>query len=107
MTSLPAALFIVDIIKENIALAEAKRVGIPAIAMVDTNCNPDNIDYPIPANDDAIKAIKLICSKIADAVVEAQTSLATAPSEEEPEESVGESEATEISEPLIPTSNDG
>ncbi|HUV46096.1 MAG TPA: 30S ribosomal protein S2, partial [Dehalococcoidia bacterium] len=74
MTSLPAALFIVDITQERIALAEAKRVGIPIIAVVDTNCNPDDIDYPIPANDDAIKAIKLICSKIADSVIEAQIS---------------------------------
>ena len=70
MTSLPSALFIVDPTKENIALEEAKRLEIPVVAIVDTNCNPDNIDYPIPANDDAIRAIKLVCSKIADAVVE-------------------------------------
>lgn len=70
MTALPGALFIVDLTKERIALAEAKKVGIPVIAIVDTNCNPDNIDYPIPANDDAIKAIRLMCSKIADAVLE-------------------------------------
>jgi small subunit ribosomal protein S2 len=73
MTNLPDALFIVDPIKENIALAEAKRVGIPVVAIVDTNCNPANIDHPIPANDDAIRAIKLICSKIADAVIEGKT----------------------------------
>ncbi len=107
MTSLPAALFIVDITKENIALAEAKRVGIPIIAIVDTNCNPDDIDYPIPANDDAIKAIKLLCSKIADSVIEAQTSQAVIPTEEEPEEGVEELEATETTEPLIFTPNDG
>ncbi|HEX76183.1 MAG TPA: 30S ribosomal protein S2 [Dehalococcoidia bacterium] len=70
MTTLPGALFIIDPTKERIALAEAKKVGIPVVAIVDTNCNPANIDYPIPANDDAIKAIKLICSKIADAVLE-------------------------------------
>ena len=70
MTALPSALFIIDPIKEKIALAEAKRMGIPVVAIVDTNCNPDDIDYPIPANDDAIRAIKLVCSKIADAVLE-------------------------------------
>jgi small subunit ribosomal protein S2 len=72
MTSIPGALFIVDPTKEKIALAEAKKVGIPVVAIVDTNCNPDGIDYLIPANDDAIKAIKLMCSKIADAVLEAK-----------------------------------
>ena len=70
MTSLPDALFIIDPTKEGIALAEARRVAIPVVAIVDTNCNPDDIDYPIPANDDAIRAIKLITSKIADAIIE-------------------------------------
>ncbi len=70
MTTLPGALFIVDTTKEKIALAEAKKVGIPLVAIVDTNCDPSSIDCLIPANDDAIKAIKLICSKIADAVLE-------------------------------------
>jgi small subunit ribosomal protein S2 len=70
MTSLPAALFIVDPPKEKNALAEAKRMGIPVVAIADTSCNPDEIDYPIPANDDAIRAIKLICNKIADSVME-------------------------------------
>ncbi len=73
MTTLPAALFIADPIKDRIALAEANKLDIPVVAIVDTNCNPDNIDYPIPANDDAIKAIRLICSKIADAVMEGKT----------------------------------
>ena len=72
MTTLPDALFIVDPAKERIAIAEAQRVGIPIIAMVDTNCNPDEIDAPIPSNDDAIRAIKLIVSKVADAVIEAR-----------------------------------
>jgi small subunit ribosomal protein S2 len=69
MTTLPAALFIVDPIKDRIAFLEAKRMDIPVIAIVDTNCDPAGIDYPIPANDDAVKAIKLICSKIADAII--------------------------------------
>ncbi|MBE9469961.1 MAG: 30S ribosomal protein S2 [Chloroflexi bacterium] len=70
MTSLPGALFIVDPIKDKIALVEARNTGIPVVSIADTNCNPVNIDYPIPANDDAIKAIKLVCSKMADAVLE-------------------------------------
>ncbi len=69
MTTLPGALFIVDPIKDKIAFTEAKRMDIPVVAISDTNCNPDSIDYPIPANDDAVKAIKLICSKIADAII--------------------------------------
>lgn len=69
MTSLPSALFVIDISKEVVALAEAKRMKIPIVAIVDTNCNPDGIDYAIPGNDDAVRAIKLICSKIADAVL--------------------------------------
>jgi len=70
MTTLPGALFITDPIKDKIAFTEAKKLGIPVIAIADTNCNPDGIDYPIPANDDAVKAIKLISNKIADAVIE-------------------------------------
>lgn len=70
MTRLPSALYIVDPKKEHIAVAEARRLEIPIVAMVDTNCDPDEIDYPIPANDDAIRAIRLITSKIADAYLE-------------------------------------
>jgi len=77
MTALPAALFIVDPTKEKIALAEAKRMSIPVVGIVDTNCNPDDIDHPIPANDDAIRAVKLICTKIADAVLEGKAGMAT------------------------------
>ncbi len=73
MTSLPSTLFIVDTVKEKIALAEAKRIGIMVVAVADTNSNPEDIDYPIPANDDAIRAVKLVCSKIADAVIEGKT----------------------------------
>jgi len=101
MTSLPTVLFIVDPTKEKIALAEAKRVDIPVVAMVDTNCNPDDIDYAIPANDDAVKTIKLICSKIADAVIEGKTGGATIPGEGEEEEKFEELEEAEAAEPLI------
>lgn len=70
MTALPGAIFIVDPTKEKIALNEAQKVGVKLVATVDTNCNPDGIDYIVPANDDAIKAIKVICSRIADAALE-------------------------------------
>ena len=73
MTALPSALYIVDTTKEDIAVAEAVRSGIPIVSLVDTNCNPDVIDYPIPSNDDAIRAIKLITAKMADAVLEGLT----------------------------------
>jgi small subunit ribosomal protein S2 len=105
MTSLPQALFIVDPTKERIALAEAKRVGIPVVAMVDTNCNPEEIDYPIPANDDAIRAIKLICSKIADAVIEGKTGEAVVPGEVA-KEGAEKPEGMELAEPLIFTPDD-
>jgi small subunit ribosomal protein S2 len=106
MTSLPGALFIVDPVKERIALAEAKRVGIPVVAMVDTNCNPDDIDYPVPSNDDAIRAIKLICSKIADAVIEGKTGEAAILIAEEQGEGLEEVEVAETTEPIIFTPGD-
>lgn len=70
VTRLPGALFIVDATKERIAIAEGRRMGIPIVAIADTNCDPNEIDYPIPANDDAIRAVRLLCSKMADAVTE-------------------------------------
>ena len=70
MDAVPGAVFIVDPKKEKIAIAEAKRLLIPVVAIVDTNCDPDEVEYPIPGNDDAIRAIKLITTKIADAVLE-------------------------------------
>ncbi len=70
MRRLPGALYVVDTRKEHIAVAEARRLGIPIVALVDTNCNPEEVDYPIPANDDAIRAIKLLTSRIADACLE-------------------------------------
>jgi small subunit ribosomal protein S2 len=73
MTSLPGAIYVVDTTKEDIAVAEAVRMGIPIVSLVDTNCNPDVIDYPIPSNDDAIRAIKLITARIADVVLEGLT----------------------------------
>jgi small subunit ribosomal protein S2 len=70
MTKLPAALYVVDPSMEYIAIAEANRVGIPVVAMADTNCNPNLLDYPIPSNDDAIRAVRLVTARIADACLE-------------------------------------
>ncbi len=70
MPRLPGAVYIIDPAAEEIAVAEARRVGVPIIAMCDTNCNPELIDYPIPSNDDAIRAIKLITGRMADAALE-------------------------------------
>lgn len=70
MTLLPGAVFVVDTKKEFLAVHEANRLGIPVVGIVDTNCDPDGVDFVIPGNDDAIKAIKLICSEVADAIVE-------------------------------------
>ena len=70
MKKLPSAMFVVDPRKEHIAVLEARTLGIPIVAIVDTNCDPDDVDYVIPGNDDAIRAVKLIASKIADAVLE-------------------------------------
>ena len=72
MKKLPGALFIVDPRKERIAVSEAKKLGIPIVAIVDTNCDPDEIDYVIPGNDDAIRAVKLIAGAMADAIIEGQ-----------------------------------
>ena len=106
MTSLPAALFIVDTTKEGIAVAEARRAGIPVVAVVDTNSNPDDIDYPIPANDDAIRAIKLVCNKIADAILEGRTGPAGETTEEGEGEIPEEAELALDTEPLIFTPDD-
>ena len=70
MKRLPAAIFVVDPRKEKIAIAEARKLGIPVVAIVDTNCDPDEVDYVIPGNDDAIRAIKLISQTMADAIIE-------------------------------------
>ena len=89
MNKLPGAMFIVDPRKERNAIAEARKLGIPVIAIVDTNCDPEEVDYVIPGNDDAIRAIKLISQTIANAVVEARSG-----------EAVADVEATEA--PVIP-----
>jgi small subunit ribosomal protein S2 len=75
MEQLPSAVFIIDPRKERIAVAEAQRLGIPIVAIVDTNCDPSGIDYPIPGNDDAIRAVRLISSRMADAILEGRGAL--------------------------------
>jgi len=93
MSEMPGALFIVDPRKEKIAVAEAKKLGIPIVAIVDTNCDPDDVDYVIPGNDDAIRAVKLISGAMANAIIEGkegQMGAAAADTEEETAENAAE-----------------
>jgi len=85
MTKLPGAIFVVDIKKEHIAISEARKLNIPVYAIVDTNCDPDLVDYPIPANDDAVKSIQIITKAIADAAI-VGTQVAKIKAEDESEE---------------------
>jgi small subunit ribosomal protein S2 len=73
MKKLPEAIFVVDPEQEVIAVREARKLGVPVVAVIDTNCDPDLVDYKIPGNDDAIRAIRLFCSAVADAVIEGKT----------------------------------
>jgi small subunit ribosomal protein S2 len=100
MTKLPGIIFIIDTRKEAIAVAEARRLGIPIVAVVDTNCNPEGIDYPIPGNDDAIRSISLFTQIIANAVVEAESEtglkiIETLQEEDQAEEAIGSAVAEE------------
>ena len=93
MKDLPGALFVVDPRKEKIAIEEAKKLGIPVVAIVDTNCDPEDVDYVIPGNDDAIRAVKLIASTIANAIIEGRQgvdALPAAATEEDAEEEISE-----------------
>ena len=97
MHGMPAAMFVVDPKKERIAVKEARILGIPVIGIVDTNCDPDDVDYIIPANDDAIRAVKLIAGSMADAVIEANQGEAydEAPEEVSEEAAAADAEAAE------------
>ncbi|HYE15576.1 MAG TPA: 30S ribosomal protein S2 [Pyrinomonadaceae bacterium] len=97
MNRLPDALFVIDVRKEDIAVKEANRLGIPVIAVVDTNCSPEGIDYVIPGNDDALRAVRLFASRIADAVVEGQQMRGKG--EEDEEAAAGPAEAQEAPAP--------
>jgi small subunit ribosomal protein S2 len=100
MEQLPSAVFVIDPKKERIAVAEARRLGITTVAVVDTNCDPTEIDYPIPGNDDAIRAVRLLTARIADAVSEGRGTLAKEeePSGEEPVAPAVEDELTAAAE---------
>ncbi len=109
MTEMPGVLFVIDVGKESIAVAEARRVGVPIVALVDTDCDPTLIDYPIPGNDDAIRSIRLVTTRIADAVIEGRNRRETEDAElteggpdpvEEPEQAVP---AAEVSAPTNET----
>lgn len=93
MDQLPGAMFVVDINRESIAVAEANRLGIPVVALVDTNCDPDPIDYPVPGNDDAIRAIRLIAKSVADTVQQASNEYARVAAEEARRKAIAEAEA--------------
>ncbi|MGI6147973.1 MAG: 30S ribosomal protein S2 [Limnochordia bacterium] len=111
MKSLPGAVFVVDPRKERIAVSEARKLGIPIVAIVDTNCDPDEVDYIIPGNDDAIRAVKLLTGVIADAVIEGQEGHSEAPVQEDEApaldaaegnpEAVGLAEAETAAEPAV------
>ncbi len=96
MRRLPNAIFIIDTRKERTAVAEAQRLEIPIIALADTNCDPDEMDYPIPANDDAIRAVRLLCAKIADAVVEGRRELEAQQKDAEPQDTEAPTSTTEV-----------
>ena len=98
METLPSCVFIVDTRKERNAVLEAKKLGIPVVAIVDTNCDPDDADYIIPGNDDAIRAIKLIAGALGDAVIEAHGGLQVEPAAEEASEEETAEAAEEIAE---------
>jgi small subunit ribosomal protein S2 len=90
MNRLPDAIFVIDVRKEEIAVAEANKLGIPVFAVVDTNCSPEGIDYVIPGNDDALRAVRLFASRIADAVLEGQQMLTEGGAASEPSDEGGE-----------------
>jgi small subunit ribosomal protein S2 len=97
MKDLPELVFIVDVMRENTAVHEANLKSIPIIAMVDTNCDPTNVDYVIPANDDAIRAIKLMVAKVADAVIEGKSMRKEEDLDQEAEQPIGEDETRQRS----------
>ena len=94
MKELPSLMFVVDPRKEKIAIQEAHILGIPVVAIVDTNCDPEEVDYVIPGNDDAIRAVKLIVAKMADAIIEANQGEIFETSSEEVTEEASEEEVT-------------
>jgi small subunit ribosomal protein S2 len=103
MNKLPGAIYLIDVKKEHIAVDEARKLGIPIYAIVDTNCDPELIDFPIPANDDAVKSIELITRVIADAIIEAkQTSDMKKMQRDEEKETAAVNAPAETAKPAAP-----
>lgn len=102
MTKLPDVVFVVDMVKERIAVAEARQLGIPIVAMVDTDCDPRIVNYPIPANDDAIKSIRLICSVIADGVIEGRAGMPMPSEQPVPEAAVADTSPGDVGDNILP-----
>jgi len=98
MDKLPGALFVVDPRKEKIAVQEAKILGIPVVAIVDTNCDPDEVDYVIPGNDDAIRAVKLLTATVADAVLEGKQGVQMTYDDVEEDDEVSDEELEKVEE---------
>ena len=98
MKKVPGALFIVDPRKERNAILEARKLGIPVVAIVDTNCDPDEVDYVIPGNDDAIRAVKLIAAKVADAIIEGRQGESMSTENADAEEKINETEDLSMAE---------
>src|SRR5437764_5430309 len=95
MSDLPGCLFVIDPVQENTAILEARRMEIPVVAVCDTNCDPDLVDYPVPGNDDAIRSVKLFCTLMADAILEGRaeaekSAAAKAAPAEAPEQALSE-----------------
>ena len=97
MKELPGAIIVIDVRNEHIAISEAKRVGVPIVGLVDSDSNPENIDYPIPGNDDAIRSIQLVTSRLADAYLEGVNAASNKEDIEMTEELIG---STEVSDSL-------
>lgn len=96
MKKAPDMLFVIDVVKEKIAVAEARRLGIPVVAPLDTNCDPDLVDYPIPGNDDAIRSIQLFCKEINEAIVEGRAMVGAETQEKQIAEPASEEEKQEL-----------
>jgi small subunit ribosomal protein S2 len=101
MDKLPGAIFVIDLKKERIAVSEARKLGIPSVGIVDTNCDPDEVDYTIPGNDDAIRAIRLFSSRIADAALEGRQIYEKALQEEQPEGEMVSQEGEPVESPPV------
>ncbi len=101
MDKLPGALFVVDPRKEKIAVEEARKLGIPVVAIVDTNCDPDEVDYVIPGNDDAIRAVKLLTSTVADAVIEGRQGVQMTDEPEAEDAEISEEELEKVEEKSV------